>query len=164
MFEAYKENAFNKQMPGKFNKSCSFGKIKLLLLFTVLFISSCTESESRYPKNLNQAIGWDKPILEEYSIIYIKLELTDSIQDKTIHKKQLDEAILRSLETNKLGTLAENDFPVENDLHFIVGKDYQKAILKIREVAKYQGLIDHITIYKRNYKSEKNWTDKIIYP
>jgi hypothetical protein len=136
----------------------------MLLFFTVLLISACTENESRYPKNLNQAIGWDKSIPEEYSVIYIKLDLIDSIQDKTIHKQQLDEAILRSLEINKLGTIAENDLPSENDFHFIVGKDYQKAILKIMEVAKYKGLKDHITIYKRDYKSEKNWTDKIIYP
>jgi hypothetical protein len=164
MYEAYKENAFNKQMPSKFISSCSLIKIKLLLLFTVLFISSCTESESRYPKNLNQAIGWDKSIPEEYSIIYIKLDLIDSIQDKTILKKQLDEAILSSLHTYKLGTKAENDLPSENEYHFVVGKNYQKAILKIQEVANNQGLKDHITVYKRDYQSEKNWSDKIIYP
>jgi hypothetical protein len=63
-----------------------------------------------------------------------------------------------------LGTKAENDLPSENEYHFVVGKNYQKAILKILEVAKYQGLQDQITVYKRNYQSEINWTNIVVYP
>ncbi len=163
MYEAYKEYTLNKEMPDKIKNLCSLSKIEMLLFFTFLFITACTESERRIPKNLNQAIGWDKPTLEEYSIIYLKLNHIDSIKDKTILKKQLDEDILRSLEKSKLGTKAENDLQSEIDFHFVVDKDYKKAILKIQEVAKNQGLQAHITVYKRDYQSENNWTDKIIY-
>lgn len=163
MYEAYKDYALNKKMSDKIKYICYWIKVELLLLFLILFISACRERESRTPRNLNQAIGWEETNPQEYSIIYIKLNTIDSISDQTIRKKQLDEAILKSLETNKLGTKAENDLPSENDYHFVVGKNHQKVILKIKEMAKYQGLQDHITVYKRDYQSEKNWTDKIIY-
>jgi hypothetical protein len=163
MYEAYKDYALNKKMPEKIKYICYCVKLELLLFLIILFISACTERESRTPRNLNQAIGWEKNNPEKYSIIYIKLNSIDSISNQTIRKKQLDEAILSSLEKSKLGTEAENDLPSENDYHFVVGKDHHKAILKILEVAKYQGLQDHITVYRRDYQSETNWTDKIIY-
>ena len=150
-------------MTDKFKHISYQAKVELLLFLLILFISACSENESRTPKNLNQAIGWDTPILDEYSIIYIKLNHIDSIKDRTILKKQLDEDILRSLEKSKLGTKAENDLQSEIDFHFVVDKDYKKAILKIQEVAENQGLTDHITVFKRDYQSENNWTDKIIY-
>lgn len=151
-------------MSDKIKYICYCVKVELLLFLLILFISACTERKSRTPRNLNQAIGWEETIQKEYSIIYIKLNHIDSIQDKTILKNQLDEEILSILEKSKLGTKAENDLPSENDYHFVVGKNYQKAILKILEVAKYQGLQDQITVYKRNYQSEINWTNIVVYP
>ena len=114
--------------------------------------------------NLNQTIGWKSDEPQEYEVLIIKSSQLSGKSDRIVDKKKFDEAVLHELQTNKIGDQAENDEQNETDIHFIVSKDYQKALAAILSVAKTYKIEQQITVYKRDYQSFDKWTDKVIYP
>lgn len=79
-------------------------------------------------------------------------------------KRRFDAAVLKALRANRIGEQAENDEERETDLHFVVSKDYRKAMATILNVAKTYKREHQITVYQRDYQSFDKWTDKVVYP
>ena len=100
----------------------------------------------------------------DFAVLFIKVNQLATDSSHITEKRKLDEAVLKELKANRIGDQAENDEQSEMDLHFIVSKDYQKAIAAILSVAKSYRIEQQITVYKRAYQSLNKWTDKVIYP
>jgi hypothetical protein len=60
---------------------------------------------------------------------------------------------LQELRSNRIGDQADKDEQGEADFHFIVSKDYQKAVAAILLVAKRYKMEQQVTVYKREYRS-----------
>jgi len=114
--------------------------------------------------NLNQTVGWKSHNPRDFAVLFIKVNQLATDSSHITEKRKLDEAVLKELKANRIGDQAENDEQSEMDLHFIVSKDYQKAIAAILSVAKSYSIEQQITVYKRAYQSLNKWTDKVIYP
>ncbi|MBL7869453.1 MAG: hypothetical protein JNM71_15665 [Flavobacterium lindanitolerans] len=134
----------------------------ILLAIPILLLIACQSKQKNNYQNLNQAIGWDEA--NPYTtVLFCKLNELNSDLSKSTTKRNFDEAVLQELRINKLGDQAENDGQTETDFHFIVQKDYQRAINTIISVAKIHKLEDRISIFIREYESPDNWTDKVVY-
>jgi len=124
----------------------------------------CKTKQQTGQWNLNQTVGWKSVNPDDYAVIFIIWKQTTDDTSQISQKKRLDEVVLKELKTNRLGDQAENDEPRETDLHFVVSKDYKKAIAIIISVAKDFDVEQKVVVYKRDYASFDKWTDKIIYP
>ena len=113
--------------------------------------------------NLNQTVNWKSVNPDDFTILFIKTNLFPATPIQIADKRKFDEAVLQELKTNRIGDQAENDEQSETDLHFIVSKDYKKAIAAILSVAKIYNMEQEITVYKRDYLPYDKWTDKVVY-
>ena len=114
--------------------------------------------------NLNQTVGWNGANPDDFTVLFIKSNQMSATSNHIAGKRKFDEAVLQELKTNRIGDQAEKDEQGETDFHFIVSKDYQKAIAVILSVAKNYNIEQHITVYKRDYQSYDKWADKVVYP
>ena len=127
-------------------------------------MTACMTKQETKQWNLNQTVGWNSPNPDDFAVLFIKTDQLAATSDGIIVKRKLDEAVLQELKINRLGDQAENDEQSETDFHFIVSKDYQKAIATILAVAKTYKIEQQITVYKRDYQSYDKWIDKVVYP
>jgi hypothetical protein len=128
----------------------------IVLLF--LSLASCRTKQWR----LDQSINW-KPHVD-LSVLYVRWR--DVQQDTVLlqNKHSLDSSILDALERSRLGEIVENDSTSETERHFVVAKDYQKAVDTIVEVARMQSAEERIEVVKRAYETDDKWRDSIVYP
>ncbi len=114
--------------------------------------------------NLNKAIGWEPGSPSNYAILFLTLDSTLADSMVISRKKELDKAIIETLRQQNLGDQAENDEPTEADLHFLVPKNYERALNVILSVVKDYNLQQHIKVYRRDYDDSGKWTDKVVNP
>ena len=136
----------------------------LLIFLSILLLTSCLIKQRTKQWNLNDTLGWESLNPEDITILFIKLSQSPANSDHIANKRKLDEAILRELKTNRIGDQAENDEQSETDLHFIILKDYQKAVSIILSVAMTYNMDGQIKVYKREYQPNDKWADKVVYP
>jgi hypothetical protein len=138
---------------------------RLLLIFLIVsLLIACNTKVETKQWNLNQTIGWKRDNPNEFAILFTKADRLPTSIDQKADKRRFDEAVLQELKTNRIGDQTDNDEPSAADFHFVVDKDYRKAITAILLLAKTYKLQQHITVYKRDYHSEDKWTDKVVYP
>jgi hypothetical protein len=134
---------------------------RLFLIFSiVMFLAAC---ETKH-WNLNQTVGWKSVNPKDVIVLFIKWNDIATNANGINDKRKFDEAVIKELKIKKLGDRAENDEETETDLHFIVRKNYQKALTAILSVAKNYQIEQQIKVYQREYRSFDKWTDKIVYP
>jgi hypothetical protein len=134
---------------------------RLFLIFSiVMFLTSCKNKQW----NLNQTIDWKSVNPKNFTVLFVKWNEIATNAKGIKDKKNFDEAAIKELKIKKLDDQAENDDESETDLHFIVKKDYQKALAVILSVAKKYQIEQPIKVYQREYRSFDKWTDKIVYP
>lgn len=114
--------------------------------------------------NLNQTVRWKSANPDDFTVLFIKSNKLAATSTDIAAKRKFDEAVLQELKTKRIGNQAENDEQSETDFHFIVSKDYQKAIAAILSVSKTYNMEQQITVYKRDYQSYDKWTDEVVYP
>jgi uncharacterized lipoprotein YajG len=137
---------------------------RIFIIVIIFLMIGCKTKQQTGQWNLNQTVGWKSVNPDDYAVIFIIWKQTTDDTSQISQKKRLDEVVLKELKTNRLGDQAENDEPRETDLHFVVSKDYKKAIAIIISVAKDFDVEQKVVVYKRDYASFDKWTDKIIYP
>src|SRR5687768_5881796 len=113
-------------------------KCRLLILFASLCIASCDDGQW----NLNKTIQWKAE--PEFSILILRWRDKHSGTSSLPVKRSLDSLVLEDLRSNQLGEEAEPDEAEETDLHFVVAKDYRKALLRIIEILKNKRLPDKV--------------------
>lgn len=137
---------------------------KIIKIFFIAFLlSACNTRQQSKQWNLNQSIGWKGKDSDDYTVLFIRFnqKVTDSNQIKK--KKKMDETILNELKLKQLGNQVENDDQTDTDLHFIVSKDYNKALKVINAIVKSYNLEKDVTVYQRKYLSAEKWTDIILH-
>lgn len=126
----------------------------------VFLITACGSKQG----NLNNTIGWKSIDTDDYTILFLKRNGLSSTDSSLLNaKRKLDNLILEKLRTNKLGDQAENDDQTETDLHFLVGKNYEKALTAIIFITRHYKIEQDLIIYQREYTSFDKWSDKVIY-
>jgi hypothetical protein len=135
----------------------------LIILIFSLPIACKTKVETK-EWNLNQTIGWKSDNPDDFAVLFLRLKRLSANSRQIADKRKFDEAVLQELRMRSIGVRAENDEPSEIDFHFVVSKDYQKAIAAILSVAKTYNMEQQITVYKRDYQAYDKWTDKVVYP
>lgn len=136
----------------------------LLIFLIILLLTACLTKKGTKQLNLNQTIGWKSDNPNDYTVLFIKTNQLAANADHIPDKRKFDEAVLKELKANRIGDQAENDEQSEKDFHFIVSKDYQKAVATILSVAETYNMKQQITVYQRVYQSFDKWTDKVVYP
>ena len=134
----------------------------IFILLTILLLTACITKKTKQ-WSLNQMVGWKSANPNDLTVLFIKSNRKPVNSDEIRDKRKLDEAVLKELKANRIGDQAENDEPSETDFHYVVSKNYQKAIAAILSVAKAYKMGQQITIYKRDYQSFDKWTDKVVY-
>jgi hypothetical protein len=137
---------------------------RLLIFLTVLLLIACETKQKRGQWNLNETLGWEPGNPDDFTVLFVKWNRIDGSSDHISDKKKFDEAVLKELQAKGIGNRAENDEKTETDLHFVVSKDYQKAIVIILSLAKTYSVEQQITVYQRDYQDLDKWTDKKVYP
>ena len=137
---------------------------RIFIIVIVFLMIGCKAKDNSGQWNLNQTVGWQNVNPNDYTVLFIRWNQTTDDSTQISQKKKFDEAVLKELITNRLGDRAENDEPTETDSHFVVSKDYKKAIAVILSVAKSFDVEQKVTLYKRDYDSYDKWADKIVYP
>lgn len=135
-----------------------------LMIFLIVFLLfACTNKQETKQWNLNQSIGWEGENPDDYTVLLIKWTQAVDSSGQISEKKAFDEAVLKELRSSQLGDQAENDDQSETDLYFVVPKDYKKALTAILSVAKSCNVEKNVTIYRREYESFDQWTDKVVH-
>jgi len=133
-----------------------------LILLLFISLASCETKTETHQWNLNETIGWKPDVV--LTVLYVKW---NGLQEDTIllqDKRALDSSILEALQNDRLGELAGNDSAAETDLHFVVAKDYKKALNAIVEVMKAHNVEQNVKVIRREYEADDTWKDKIVYP
>ena len=137
-------------------------KHPVLILLLFISVASCETKTETHQWNLNETIGWKPDV--DLTVLYVKW---NGLQQDTIllqDKRALDSSILEALQTDRLGELTGNDSAAETNLHFVVAKDYKKALKAIIEVAKAHNAEEKVEVIKRDYEADDKWKDKIVFP
>lgn len=137
---------------------------RLFIILIIFLLTGCKTKQKTGQWNLNQTVGWKSVNPNDYTVLFIRWSQRTADSTQISQKKKLDEAVLTELKSNRLGDQAENDEPTETDLHFVVSKDYKKAVAVILSVAKSFNVEQKVAVYKRDYDSFDKWADKIVYP
>jgi hypothetical protein len=148
---------------GKPRTLCAIMNQSLLKICFFLSLFAC-QGKGGGQWNVNKTIGWESLSPADYTILFLKLNNAQADSLLELNKKELDTAIIKTLRQQKLGDQAENDEPTEMDLHFIVLKNNEKALYAILSVVKEFNLQQQITVYRRDYNSLGEWTDKVVFP
>ena len=126
-------------------------------------MTACKTTQKTRQWNLNQTVGWKSLNPNDYTVLFIRWNQTAADSTQKSQKKELDTAVLKELKSKRLGVEAENDEQTETDLHFLVSKDYKKAMTVILSVLKNLNIEEKVAVYKRDYVSFDKWEDKIVY-
>jgi hypothetical protein len=91
-------------MPGRY---APLMKRAIILFATTLSMAACGTRQS----NLNRTIGWKAPDPNNYTVLYLKLNLAVADPNLISLKHKLDSAVVKRLLADNLGDQAANDDP-----------------------------------------------------
>ena len=114
--------------------------------------------------NLNKSLAWKNKNLLDYTTLFIKFSEENADSSVLVNKKKLNAAIAEELLKNGLGDPVEYDISKETEMHFVVSKDYERALKVILSIVDTIDLKQKVIIYQRDYKTYRNWVDIVIYP
>lgn len=94
--------------------------------------------------------------------MFLKLNANTADSTKLSQKEELDEKIATTLRKKGVGDQAADDEQSETDLHFVLPKNYDKALQVMLSVIKDYGYQDRVTFWRRDYDSLGRWSDQMI--
>ena len=138
---------------------------KLLFIILIAFlVNGCEIEYGTGQWNLNKSLGWKSKNLLDYTTLFIKFSEENADSSVLVNKKKLNAAIAEELLKNGLGDPVEYDISKETEMHFVVSKDYERALKVILSIVDTIDLKQKVIIYQRDCKTYRNWVDIVIYP